>query len=769
MTAKYKGGSWSGVSSSFSPIQGPSSHKRMADQAKDQQDKDMDQLRSMKDVMSLQTQQMQASSNAQGRVSRYEMEALGKFSKTFNSFLNDTVKDEFMKRTEADVRKHMDHYRRQDAEYTLNKEDLQKQLTDAEKNKGDTAGIQKKLANLEKGRTTTMSTLKGNEKFAFYALRAENTVNAAPIGLQEYYNNNPELEVEQKYLSKDEKTGYPKIKIKDITDPRDKAAVAKLYQTQILKDANNPEHPSYLGGLKIQHQVALLHGPLETALNAETADDVKNYNISVAKERIRSNLQTLDNILNGRTGAPSIEGFMESIYPQLNRDMEFTGDTGSVWEKVSTEFSNAITRSTTTAQNEKIFANIKKVFKTKFKINGKTQTLDKHYPNRFNLQKLTKEYSQKQLELHNARKNEVKANVIGEAGKLKVQIKAKISKNDDGNGGTYTINDGVAEYENKLLELEKKDGTGFSKETLVELRGDVELTTTSEEWIERARSSGKNNHNEILLSEVAGMPKHIRDRLEIEGYNFVETYTGAATEDQTNTTKNNLATLDSLITASEKAVGDRGGLKNAGLSVAARDMEGDTYRQRLQFYMSEAGGNYKHDTAASKALSDVSIMIRTGMQDPDAEVTLGDDTTVKNPFSATRGRGGAWGKNGFVQEHNTAPRNLTLHETTNEANMLDEFDRNRDNSNISNKDELSKTWLWGDVDSKDPDTYNFLSLVDGAPSNILRFKAGRLGIPPHEYRNRQLKILEQKANAGDEEAQKVLNILIPPPPEEKKE
>ena len=151
--AQYKKGGWGSVSTNFNPVTGFTSEaNRMNQRSKERYDNAQDQLRSQKEVLGLQTTQMQSAANMDAKTAQYELKALSNFSTTLNNFLTTTVAEEAAKRKEADIRKHMDAYRRKDAAYWETKNDLSTQLSKAQEAQGDTAAIELQLKELEEKR-----------------------------------------------------------------------------------------------------------------------------------------------------------------------------------------------------------------------------------------------------------------------------------------------------------------------------------------------------------------------------------------------------------------------------------------------------------------------------------------------------------------------------------------------------------------------------------------------------------------------------------------
>ena len=111
--AKYNK-SWGSVSTHFSKTTAPSSAQRMSKAAEDKYQKEMNQLRTMKDVAAFESRQAQTSASMASKAAEYELGALRKFSGKLDTFLNTTAKDMYAKAEAEDLRKHIEKYESSD-------------------------------------------------------------------------------------------------------------------------------------------------------------------------------------------------------------------------------------------------------------------------------------------------------------------------------------------------------------------------------------------------------------------------------------------------------------------------------------------------------------------------------------------------------------------------------------------------------------------------------------------------------------------------------
>ena len=765
--AQYKKGGWGSVSTNFNPVTGFTSEaNRMNQRSKERYDNAQDQLRSQKEVLGLQTTQMQSAANMDAKTAQYELKALSNFSTTLNNFLTTTVAEEAAKRKEADIRKHMDEYRRKDAAYWETKRDLSNQLSEAQETQGATAAIELQLKELEEkrelDRTRDLDELSGNEKFAFYAVKAESIVKNAPIGLQNYYQDNGEVEIEQKWKEKVDGK-YPTIKVKDVTDPRDRQTVARMYQTKVLNETD-------MGGLKSKFQVALLHGPLDDKIQAQLDNDVKNFNKDVARERIRSSNQTLSNILNKREGAPTIESWLKNVYPQYRRDLDLLGDPTGVWDKVAQQMEGVLNETTSKAEAQQVYTGILNAIKNVDLITPaapKGSPLHKLYQSKFSEDRFTKKFKLQMDLLDKKAEGEAIATVTGTIEGEKAKLLQKI------NNGEITYEEGHAKFMELLDKLSgEEDPYGYKTATILKFRGDLALGRKPEAWLEMARGIGWENNGQISRKDIAGMPNALIEQLQAEDFEIVDHYTGAETPLQIEKVKSDVNEIHTLIQSIEKKAGDNGGKKSPALSAATRDLASDWYNKLTRYYMSEAGGSYNFNDASNLAGTDIKSALRLGAGgntetkglSAGAQANFGDT----NPFHWKRtSRTGPWGGNKTIENHNVSANHESLYEEDSGATAIKHIDRQRRlNSKKEkplSKEERSNTWLFPPVNPEDKGTYDFLlPTAKGDLPQVLKFQAERMGFKeyPRRLLNRQLAALKALADKGDTNAQAVYQILF---------
>lgn len=768
--AEYKKGGWGSVSTNFNPVTGFTSEaSRMNQRSKERYDNAQDQIRSQKEVLGLQTKQMQAAANMDQQTAKYELKALSNFSTTLNKFLTTTVAEEAAKRKEADIRKHMDSFRRKDAAYFETKRDLSNQLSEAQKAQGDTAAIELQLKELEEkrelDRTRDLDELSGNEKFAFYAVKAESIVKNAPIGLQLYYQDNGEVLIEQRWKEPDKKTKkYPTIKVSEVTDPRDKQTVAKMYQTKVLNETD-------MGGLKTKFQVALLHGPLDNKIQAQLDNDVKNFNKDVARERIRSSNQTLSNILNKREGAPTIESWLQNVYPQYRRDLDLVGDATGVWDKVASQMEGILKETPNKAEAQQVYEGILNAIENVNIITPaapKGAPLNKLYQTKYNKDRFTKLFVNQMEALDGKAEKEAKQLVTGTIESEKAKLLQKINNEE------ITYEEGHTQFIELLDELAKEeDPYGYKTATILQFRGDPALGRTPESWLEMARGVGWENNGQIARKDIAGMPNSLIKQLQAEDFEIVDHYTGGETPLQIKKVQSDVGEIHTLMKWVEKKAGDDGGKKSPALSAAARDLGSDWYDKLTRYYMSETGGGYNFTDASNLASTDIKSALRLGAGgntetkglSAGAIANFGDT----NPFHWKRtSRTGPWGDNKVIGNHNVSANHESLYEEDSGTTAIHHIDRQRRlNSKKENpltNDQRSNTWLFPPVNPEDRGTYDFLlPKDDGSLPDIIIFQGGRMGFPkghPRMLLDRQLDALKALADKGDTNAQAVYQILF---------
>ncbi len=111
--AKYNK-SWGSVSTNFTKTQAPSSAARESKAAEDKYQKDMAQLRSMKEVASFDSQQARKSASMADKAATYELNALTKFSSTLDNFIRTDVAEWNAEKEAQDLREKIESYQKTD-------------------------------------------------------------------------------------------------------------------------------------------------------------------------------------------------------------------------------------------------------------------------------------------------------------------------------------------------------------------------------------------------------------------------------------------------------------------------------------------------------------------------------------------------------------------------------------------------------------------------------------------------------------------------------
>ena len=296
---------------------------------------------------------------------------------------------------------------------------------------------------------------------------------------------------------------------------------------------------------------------------------------------------------------------------------------------------------------------------------------------------------------------------------------------------------GVADFHEFLDKQGEYDPLGHKATIIQQFRGDTRLGRTSEAWLGEARGIGMENNNEIKHSDIAGMPKALKEQLEEEDFIFVDHYTGGKTDVQINKTKNDQAQLMSLLKSIENDNMDKGGMGDPAKSAAVRAMAKAMYIVKTRHFMREAGGGYNHSQASTMARQEI-----------ESEIRGGAGNNPESPFAWQQSPQGVWSKNTAITEHMSADIGYSTYRKDNVTLNIQHIDRNRrllEGKGPLDNEARSKEWMFLPIDIEDESSYDFLfPEEDGSPNRFIVFQAKRLGLPPRVLLERQLAALAEK-------------------------
>ena len=309
--AKYNK-SWGSVSTHFSKTTAPSSAQRMSKAAEDKYQKEMNQLRTMKDVAAFESRQAQTSASMASKAAEYELGALRKFSGKLDTFLNTTGKEMYAKAQAEDLQKHIDKYESSDLkdheEWNKKQTELEEKIAAISDNNAKRAELQEQLRkhNLTSPNDIDPAGLSGNEKLAYLTVKSKDTL--ANVGVNyDAWINDPKAElVEVTWRPKipvlDPETGAPTGKYEYEKIPR--ASVnhpdGKKKLKQLFFDKTMQENP--MGGLKNEWKTLILAGPLRKQLSGIQAKETQQYNKDQARIQDEASDQASFNFIGGVEG-----------------------------------------------------------------------------------------------------------------------------------------------------------------------------------------------------------------------------------------------------------------------------------------------------------------------------------------------------------------------------------------------------------------------------------------------------------------------------------
>ena len=306
--AKYNK-SWGSVSTNFTKTTVPSSAARESKAAEDKYQKEMAQLRSMKDVAAFESKQAQTSASMASKSAEYELQSLTKFSSSLNTFLNTTGKDMYAKAQAEDLQKHIDKYESSDLKdqeaWDKKQTDLEEKIAQISENNAKRAQLQEDLRkhNLTSPNDIDPAGLSGNEKLAYITVKSKDTLANVGVNYDSWINDPNAEPVEARWLPKipvlDPDTGaptgkydYEKIPRASVNHPNGKKRLKQLFYEKVMKE--NP-----MGGLKNEWKTLILAGPLRKQLSGIQAKETQQYNKDQARIKDEAQDQAAFNFILG--------------------------------------------------------------------------------------------------------------------------------------------------------------------------------------------------------------------------------------------------------------------------------------------------------------------------------------------------------------------------------------------------------------------------------------------------------------------------------------
>ena len=696
--AQYKKGGWSSVSTHFSPVRGYTSEaKRMSKSAEDKYQKDIAQLKTVQAVNTASITQAKSAAATDEKTSAYEMKALANFSKTFNTFLTDTVAKESLKQREKSIQKHMDAFERKDASWEQKEAALEQQIAAAAKNDSEKALLADQLDKLVAERKLEAqqfdpTRLSGTEKIAYYAVKARNTVDNAEVNFYNYQEEIGGTTIKGH-------NGEP-ILVKDITHPEDRRTVKNMYLEKVFNDPENQ-----YGGLKDVYRVAFLKGPLKQRLDGLLANDIKHYNKDQAVQRIDARNQAFINRIDekgpGYKNFDLIENELAAVLNGNRRDYRIAEKGGGtqVLDDLYQLLETNMIGKKDAAKMRTAFLNASKLMKN-VKVrgqDGKMTTLGAAYPDRFNLDKLTTAYATAAKGLQTKQDNEAVGLTKGVIENFITQAESDIAS------GAKTIEQVIVEEKQFMNNLMKTTKNIKARVIIEAMRGDPRITYDKDKWLQQGRILARKWNGVIPEREVYGMPGAVRTDLEdLYGIKIAQEVPGAKNDDEIKVTEINVGLLHEEIDAAERKFQNHN--RKTVDTAAINDLANDWYHKRLQFWMlgQPEGENLSHEDAAQRALQEVRSLIVDGVGNK--VVSQGFMKGAENPFYSSTGDT-AWTNNPHVATHKD---NLLRLKPVNERQM--------DHVSLAEKTHSNKpydpasTWYWMPINAEDPTTYQHLGL-----------------------------------------------------------
>ena len=703
--AKYKKGGWQGVSTHFSPIQGPTDYKRQQATATDIAKKSEDQLRTQKTVYAQKTEADRRTAYRDEKTTEYELRALKDFSSTVGDMFSKVVLDKKIKTDRKEIEAALKSWHEKDQQFGRDKLELKTLLENNDLIEAQKAELEAKLDALVTGRDNEILALSGNEKFAFYARKAHLKMQNVEI---DYYNS---------YTDNADETiiGHDGVerRVGDITHPADRQIWKNEFMYRQIEGTQNPESDNYMGGLKDKFVTQLYSGPLSAELNRLHKKDIKIYNTEQAQQRMDARDTRLRNSIDGLPGHEQ-ESILKNYVIATARDFQIQGKLNPKAAALD-NLKAVLTGHLSTAVNKKDLeqkvTNIEKLVNMKLDLPGGRMSLREAFPDRFGAAVINQEWGRALKNGELMQQNFQKRRVLEATAKKRDWIRGKIDSGEFSGPNDPRIQQEWVKhwaherrYNNKILPF------------ITAQMNDVELEyRTDKQWFDKGiEVANRYQTRQIPLQEVDGIPETAIDELEKAGYTFTQSGTwGRENETQKDQTSLNLKTINNALKVVEKKYGS----PTNAMSVVVRDAAADIYFSKLGDYMRGEEG-MTVDRAAGFALRDTLDLIDKGTGTP-----LLEDGTP-NPLYSSHSTEGAWGNNKYLG-------NYTGSLSTHPQRMMTAVMNRSFVAPGTTITEPSKTWLWPPINLEDPSTYkHILTGDDKVPSALITWLAGKYGIKP---------------------------------------
>ena len=662
--AKYQK-SWGSVSTNFTKTQAPSSAARESKAAEDKYQKDMKQLRSMKEVASFDSQQSRRSAAMADKAATYELNALTKFSSTLDNFLRTDAAEMNAEREARDLQKHVDKFQSNDLkdveEWNAKQKELETKIAAISENNAERQKLEDALEkhNLTSPNEVDPTKLSGNEKLAYEAVKAKSIIDNYETNYTNYIEDRKGEEVDAVWedpipqtIDGVETVRHRKVKIGEITDPKGKEWLKKEYFTKVTKE--NP-----MAGLKPEWKTLLLAGPLKNKLDATQAAEVQQYNNDQRRLRIEATEQTIFNWQTDVTGynpqdpetrKASGEKHVNNLLQTWRNDGKKSGvgTAGNQLSRFSTQLVSNVTNETDAKKMEVAWENTKFLLGTIVTEGpNKGKTLQKVLEEQGGFDMLATEKL-----VHKAmddRETRLDAHEVGQITESRLTLENQLVAGR--NSGDLT----VEQAQERILEWEKKmtdvENGGYSRPAAraaifakTEDPRTMGALKDSKQWEEKCKDLMITNNGVIPLSEVGFMPDSLRKELEEKyDWRFVRAIPGAENADMVKLTQINVNTLHKAIRKSEVDAGQK--VAN-GDSIVMNDLANDVYHAKVQKYTIDEKMTPRQ--AATRALLETQQMIANGRT---SEGKYNADGT-ENPFYSEVGLWtGAWGNSSHMKKH----------------------------------------------------------------------------------------------------------------------
>ena len=689
--AQYKK-NWGSQSTHFTKSVVPSSAARMSKAAEDKYQKEMQQLRSMKDVAAFESRQAQTSASMASKAAEYELGALRKFSGKLDTFLNTTGKEMYRKSQEDDLTKKIQKYESSDLkdqeEWDAKQKELQEKIAAISENNAKRAQLQEDLKkhNLTSPNDIDPAGLSGNEKLAYLTVKSRNTLENAELNYNNWINDqiasNGTIDATWKPKIKHEngEVGYEKIEVGSINHPDGKRELKKLFLKKTMEE--NP-----MAGLKNEWRTLILAGPLKRQLDGLQALETQQYNKDQARIQDEAADQASFNLILGAKGysyeptndpnlTPAankaandkaeekhnqdiLEGVLQSKRFNYTKHKE-----GTYRKGVADWYTKALQQVTELTDGEKMedsYTNLRTLFfNTKIRSGpNKGKTMSEAFPDLIDDKKVTIAYANAYNKRGERLVKAQTATLTASRGSLMNQIKSNIESAKTEEAKLAAIQKGKKELQDWTINAEKTYKNAKVREFIFAQTEDPEhsaMLKDEDDWKATTDDLRKQFHGVVPLKEVGFMPNSVREKLEREGVRFVRTIPGAENKRQITATEDTIKSINKELRLSEKKAGQA---NPNGDSTVIDDLANDVFHNLLQKHVIDEDVQWSdaHTMAEDYLLG----LIRSGRSgDPEDEfIKKGPMEGQRNPFWVKPDKtGSAWGNSVAMNQHREHRRML---------------------------------------------------------------------------------------------------------------